>query len=103
MTDGNAPNQSVTPHADMPNAPAAPTARVAKFFSDARVQNALISLLLVASTLAVYVSVRQHDFINLDDDVYVSDNLRVQKGLTLENVRWAFTTMSVANWHPLAW
>ncbi|MEW6673246.1 MAG: tetratricopeptide repeat protein [Thermodesulfobacteriota bacterium] len=63
----------------------------------------MICLCLVLATLAVYWQVLQHDFVNFDDDLYVTDNRRVQGGLTLEGIRWAFTTFHASNWHPLTW
>ena len=49
-------------------------------------------LFLVVATLAVYSDLRTHQFINYDDDVYVTDNPTVQAGLTLHGLIWAFTT-----------
>lgn len=43
------------------------------------------------------------EFLNYDDDIYVSMNAFVQRGVTVESVRWAFTTAHAANWHPLTW
>lgn len=43
------------------------------------------------------------DFIELDDHGYVGDNAMVQRGLSSEGIRSAFTTFRVANWHPLTW
>jgi len=63
----------------------------------------LICLFLVISTLVVYWQVRNYEFVNYDDSLYVTDNLRVQAGLTLENVRWALTATQSSNWHPLTW
>ena len=63
----------------------------------------LIALLLALATLAVYLPVARHDFICYDDDLYVTNNLIVQHGLTLSGIRWAFTTFHCANWHPLTW
>jgi tetratricopeptide (TPR) repeat protein len=62
-----------------------------------------IGLFLMAAILASYWQVRNFDFINLDDTAYVTENRRVQDGITLEGVRWAFTTNRSANWHPLTW
>jgi tetratricopeptide (TPR) repeat protein len=62
-----------------------------------------IALLLAAVTAAVYAPQLGHGFIDLDDGYYVTENARVQGGLTLDGVRWAFTTFNVGNWHPLAW
>jgi tetratricopeptide (TPR) repeat protein len=63
----------------------------------------LISLSLIAITLVSFEQVRNNEFINLDDDVYVTENLHVKKGLTAEGVIWAFMTMYASNWHPLTW
>lgn len=63
----------------------------------------LISLFLVMAILAVYLQVRNHDFINFDDDLYVTINPHVQAGLTLDSITWAFTSTRASNWHPLTW
>ena len=63
----------------------------------------LIYLLLVLTTVTVFWQVRNHEFINLDDSKYVTENRHVQNGLTLDSMIWAFTTNQVANWHPLTW
>jgi tetratricopeptide (TPR) repeat protein len=58
---------------------------------------------LILATLWVYWPVLNSEFINLDDNLYVTDNLMVQRGLTLENVIWAFTNTSTGFWHPFTW
>lgn len=58
---------------------------------------------LVVATLAVYAQVLNHQFINLDDDIYIYENPVVAAGLTTKGVVWAFTTFNAANWHPLTW
>src|ERR1051325_10789331 len=58
---------------------------------------------LAVSTLAVFWAVQQNDFVNLDDQVYVTDNEHVRGGLTWENVRWAFGNLEAGFWHPLTW
>ena len=60
-------------------------------------------LFLVLATLTVYGDLRNHQFINFDDDVYVTDNPPVQGGLTLTGVVWAFTTLHGGLWMPLTW
>jgi tetratricopeptide (TPR) repeat protein len=52
---------------------------------------------------AVYLPVRNHEFISFDDDAYVTKNPNVQSGLTSQNIKWAFTTGHASNWHPLTW
>ena len=64
---------------------------------------ALCYALLALITMAVYLPVTQADFLTFDDFAYLTNNPRVQAGLTRESVRWAFTRAHVANWHPLTW
>jgi tetratricopeptide (TPR) repeat protein len=61
----------------------------------------IIALALVTATL--YGQVIGHEFIGYDDPDYVTDNPIVQKGLSREGFTWAFTTFTLANWHPLTW
>src|SRR5215469_10291487 len=63
----------------------------------------LIGLLLAMLTLAVYLPVVRNGFIIYDDGDYVTQNRMVQGGLTLDGIKWAFTTFKSANWHPLTW
>ena len=63
----------------------------------------IVCLFLVTATLAVYWQVQNHDFVSFDDGSYVTENQHVQKGLTAEGIKWAFTTTYAANWHPLTW
>ncbi len=58
---------------------------------------------IAGGTLWVYWPARNFAFVNYDDDEYVYDNTNVQSGLTAKSVRWAFTSMDAANWHPLTW
>jgi tetratricopeptide (TPR) repeat protein len=63
----------------------------------------LIGAGLAVVTLAIYAQVAGHQFITLDDDVYIKDNPMVNRGVTLSRIAWAFTTFHQANWHPLTW
>lgn len=62
---------------------------------------AILCLLLALFTAGIYNQTGGHGFINFDDTGHVTDNPRVQGGLTPENVVWAFTATSMSNWHPL--
>ena len=63
----------------------------------------IICIFLIAATLAVYWKITNHEFINYDDGLYVTENSHVQAGLTFKNIKWAFTTGHAANWHPVTW
>ena len=65
--------------------------------------HAAICLALIAVVLAVYSRVATHEFISLDDPLYITDSERVQQGLTLENIPWAFQVVLDGNWIPLTW
>jgi tetratricopeptide (TPR) repeat protein len=63
----------------------------------------LVCAVLVLAVFAAFEGVRKNDFVNFDDDKYVTDNLHVQEGLNLKSVEWAFTSSHAKNWHPLTW
>lgn len=63
----------------------------------------IIALLLAVITAATYRPVLRHDFINYDDPDYVTFNETVQRGLTGDGFKWAFTTGHASNWHPVTW
>jgi Tfp pilus assembly protein PilF len=69
-------------------------------------QEYLFLFCLVILTLAVYWPVQHFDFINLDDDLYITDNPAMKEGLTWDNLHWAFSSDPVrviCNWHPVTW
>ncbi|MGA2904319.1 MAG: tetratricopeptide repeat protein [Candidatus Korobacteraceae bacterium] len=73
------------------------------WFASSSRQNAVLSLVLVLVTAALYFPVHSYPFVNYDDTLYVTQNAHVQDGLTWDTVRWAFTTYHVGTWHPLTW
>ncbi|MBC2716161.1 MAG: tetratricopeptide repeat protein [Desulfobacteraceae bacterium] len=65
-----------------------------------------IYFFLIVITCIVYQNIHQYDFINFDDDAYVTDNSQIQKGLSFQNIAWAFGFSETANhfyWHPVTW
>ena len=61
----------------------------------------LLALLLALMTIATYWPATHHDFVNYDDNIYVTSNVHVQNGLTVESIKWAFLNPVSANWHPV--
>jgi len=61
------------------------------------------ALLLFAFTLLLFSRSCGNGFVNYDDPDYVTANPRVQAGLSLDGIRWAFTSGAASNWHPLTW
>ena len=72
-------------------------------FFKIRRKKIIICLFLVAASLVVYLQLINCDFVNYDDNSYVTENPYIKAGLTLESFIWAFTTGHASNWHPLTW
>ncbi|HEY6329875.1 MAG TPA: tetratricopeptide repeat protein [Blastocatellia bacterium] len=56
---------------------------------------------LAALTVGVYWQVYGFQFTTYDDGAYVTDNIRVQGGVTGPNLLWALHANVSANWHPV--
>src|SRR5438132_1563873 len=62
-----------------------------------------IVLGLALLNVAVYWQLTRYQFLNFDDDAYITDNPSVAAGLTWDGVRWAFTAIDYFYWQPLTW
>lgn len=58
---------------------------------------------LIAIVIFTFWPAVHFDFLNFDDNVYVTDNYFVKTGLTWNNIHWAFTHSHGGHWHPLSW
>ncbi len=58
---------------------------------------------LALLTLFIFLPVVNCEFINYDDDVFVTNNPNVAAGLTWEGIKWAFTSADIDYWRPLSW
>jgi Flp pilus assembly protein TadD len=72
-------------------------------FGDGRWRVPGLCLVLATITFAVFGQTLHHGFIYLDDSQYVYQNPVVARGLTLQGIVWAFTSVHSDNWHPLTW
>jgi len=68
-----------------------------------KLKRLLICVALAAVCLAGYEQLRNNDFVNWDDDQYITKNPDVYNGITRKSIIWAFTTTDVSYWHPLTW
>lgn len=66
-------------------------------------RTALVALALIVVTAWVYAPVRAFDFVNWDDQLYLTENPHVQAGLSWANLLWAMTTTHSPYWHPMTW
>jgi protein O-mannosyl-transferase len=63
----------------------------------------LIVIFLIAASLAAFGRIAGNDFINFDDQGYVTENYQIQQGINLQTIKWALTTTYFSYWHPLTW
>ncbi|MCX5849907.1 MAG: tetratricopeptide repeat protein [Deltaproteobacteria bacterium] len=66
-------------------------------------KNFVIGIFLTLLIITLYWQITYHDFINLDDVTYVTENALVKQGLTAKGITEAFTSVYASNWHPLTW
>ncbi len=63
----------------------------------------MLSVTLVAMVVLIFIQTSSHEFLNYDDNTYLTANPNIIKGISYNSVKWAFTTGYEANWHPLTW
>jgi tetratricopeptide (TPR) repeat protein len=72
------------------------------------VRQAFIALALVIATVVVYLPVRHNEFVEFDDNKFVTENPNIRDGLTWRSIRWTLTaglTQDERNadyWRPLS-
>ncbi|MCC6579323.1 MAG: tetratricopeptide repeat protein [Phycisphaeraceae bacterium] len=62
-----------------------------------------IPLAIVLWTALVFTRALTCDYIHLDDSAYVFNNPDLQRGMSLDGLRWAMTTFHAGMWIPLTW
>src|SRR5438270_1887924 len=60
-----------------------------------------VSLGLAGLVWIVFGQTLTHRFVNFDDGTYVYRNPDVTRGITADGIKWAFSHVVAANWHPL--
>mgnify|MGYP002622613210 CR=1 FL=1 len=68
-----------------------------------RVHLLIAAAVLVLAVGSIYIRAWDHSFVSYDDPEYITENPHVSGGLSVENIRWAFTAFHSGNWHPLTW
>ena len=61
------------------------------------------SIVLFLLTTCLFLPTVRNDFINLDDPIYVVENVHVNQGLTWAGVEWALRATAGGIWLPLTW
>jgi len=63
----------------------------------------VIGICLFTLTILTYLPAVENQFVNWDDNGYVTQNPHVAGGLTRSGLIYAWTTFDVGNWIPLTW
>jgi Flp pilus assembly protein TadD len=67
-------------------------------------RDTFLALALFALPLLVFAPITEGaEFLNFDDDLYVTANPAVRAGLSVDTARWAFTNVESGHFHPLTW
>jgi tetratricopeptide (TPR) repeat protein len=63
----------------------------------------LVCVALALGTFAVYWPALHYGFIDYDDPTYITLNPHLRTSLTVDSLKWAFSSGYAGNWHPLTW
>jgi protein O-mannosyl-transferase len=77
--------------------------RLRAFVGSERRREAMLCVLLAVMMFAAFLPLLRADFIAYDDQVYVTNNARIQQGITWPNVQWAFSTTYFGFYYPITW
>ena len=64
-------------------------------------QNLIAIALLCIMTAAAFYPLAQAKFLNYDDNIFITDNPRVQSGISMDNIKWAFTNYYYGFYYPV--
>jgi protein O-mannosyl-transferase len=68
-----------------------------------RIKSGIVCIFLATIVWIVFGQTLRHDFINYDDNEYITENVHVLNGLNWPDVKWAFTTGHTGYAHPVTW
>ncbi len=71
--------------------------------SDIWGRDAAVATALALATALTFGVAIANGFVDLDDQLYVTQNTQVQAGLSWQGLVWAATAGAASNWHPLTW
>jgi tetratricopeptide (TPR) repeat protein len=63
----------------------------------------LIIVFLIVVSFVAFGRIAGNDFINFDDNIFITQNTNIQSGFNFQNIKWAFSTTHKSYWHPLTW
>jgi hypothetical protein len=67
------------------------------------ISNSALSGILLALTVGAYIPLWQNDFVDFDDDNYITENPRVRDGLSASSIWWSVTNCESPYRMPVTW
>lgn len=64
-------------------------------------KNTYVIVFLIVVSIFTFGRIAGNDFINYDDNRYITENDYVKSGINLKSIQWSFTSVVEGNWHPL--
>lgn len=58
-------------------------------------------IFLIFTACVVFGQVACNEFVNFDDNIYITENDHIKSGINMGSIKWAFTAFVSWNWHPL--
>jgi protein O-mannosyl-transferase len=68
-----------------------------------RVKTEYLYVALFVLTFAAYLPTWNNDFVDFDDEAFITQNRRVVEGLSWSGLGWALTTYHGNYWQPVSW
>jgi protein O-mannosyl-transferase len=62
-----------------------------------------LTIMFAVLIFLAYYPLINCEFLNYDDPFYITANSQVTSGLSVDSIKWAFTSFYFYNWHPLTW
>ena len=63
----------------------------------------IIIIFLIVATFITFSKIAGNEFINFDDNSYITENNHIKSGINPKSIKWALTTAYFTYWHPLTW
>lgn len=63
----------------------------------------ILCIILSGITLFTFSDLRNHGFINYDDNEFILENEHIRNGFSIDSLTYAFTDINSGIWHPITW
>lgn len=76
---------------------------LAKNMNNLRIHIIIPYILLSIVTLFTFYELRNHEFLNYDDNEFIFENEHIINGFSIDSLTYAFKDINSGIWHPITW